>query len=399
MKTLIIKDALIVTLLSLAFWSLIKLITFNTHSLDYFHVAATDFQFNDLAFSQGWNTINKEKYDDNIIILNIEGAKNRADIADAVNAVNSYNPSVIGIDLLFEDSKTKYEDSCLEQALIETKSTIVLANKIYKTADSFDISKGNFDHTTNTLGYVNFINTGEPQSTIRSFSPFERVKGHLDTNFNSLIVKKYNTSSYQILEERYFKKQYKDELINFKGTKENYHIITCNDLVSDRVNRSLIENKIVLIGWINTTSNTIIDKHFTPMNTKIAGKTLPDMDGVIINANIISMMLDNSYVCKPSAFVQWLIVFLFGWFSIAFYIYMDVKHEKWAHFVSKIIQTGLSIGVIYFGARLLSEKQFALDLGNALAISLLSVDVLYFYENISKRLNKCYGYKTIFSKH
>ena len=55
------------------------------------------------------------------------------------------------------------------------------------------------------------------------------------------------------------------------------------------------KDKIVLMGYTGGMSDEhdVEDQHFTPMNSKIAGKSLPDMKGIYIHASILQS-LDNS---------------------------------------------------------------------------------------------------------
>ena len=61
---------------------------------------------------------------------------------------------------------------------------------------------------------------------------------------------------------------------------------------------SFIKDKIVLLGFmgINLNDKTFEDIFFTPLNERYAGKSFPDMYGVVIQANIISMILNKKYI-------------------------------------------------------------------------------------------------------
>ncbi|NJM93588.1 MAG: CHASE2 domain-containing protein [Cytophagales bacterium] len=54
----------------------------------------------------------------------------------------------------------------------------------------------------------------------------------------------------------------------------------------------------MIFGYLGESFNDVSweDKFYTPLNKTYAGKANPDMYGVVIHANIVSMILNHDYV-------------------------------------------------------------------------------------------------------
>ncbi len=75
--------------------------------------------------------------------------------------------------------------------------------------------------------------------------------------------------------------------------------------MSDGVDSSALNGKIVLFAYATPFNPMDIeDKKFTPMNEKYAGKSIPDMNGIIVHANIISMVMEDNFIKKVPLFRQ-----------------------------------------------------------------------------------------------
>jgi len=61
---------------------------------------------------------------------------------------------------------------------------------------------------------------------------------------------------------------------------------------------TVFEGKIVILGYLGKDLNDTSwdDKLYTPLNMEYAGRTNPDMYGVVVHANILSMILNNNFI-------------------------------------------------------------------------------------------------------
>ncbi|RZK50997.1 MAG: CHASE2 domain-containing protein [Pedobacter sp.] len=110
------------------------------------------------------------------------------------------------------------------------------------------------------------------------------------------------------------------------------------DLIAGKAVPSVFANKIVLLGYVAIGVNDVEDKHFTPMNEKYTGRALPDMNGVFIHANIISMVQDHDYIHRMPAWLMWSIAFLLCWLHMSLFIKDYLDNHIWFHLLAKIAQ-------------------------------------------------------------
>jgi CHASE2 domain-containing sensor protein len=388
MKYLFKRDTLLATVSVFIVMGLLSLIPLNMHVLDPLKLALTDISFNDLSFSVLKNHRNNA-IDEKIVIVNI-GSADRSEIASVVKKINAAQPKTIGLDVLFLSPGIPAADSALAAAITDAPG-IVLSNKLYFESDG--IRHDNFFSAASKYsGYVNFV--GENSGVIRYFSPFEKVRDSVTYSFAAAVIKVSDELKFRSLRER----SNDLEFINYQRQADQYLIFDYHDLLGNKVNPSVFNNKIVLVGFVDNNPNNIEDKHFTPLNEKFSGRSTPDMNGVVIHANIISMILENRYIIRSPAWFNWFLAFMLTWVFSAFLIQYYIKHHIWYHLVLKIIQLLLSVVFIYLGILFGKYLNVYLNLSVTLVAIIISVDVLYFYEAFAKWAHKKYGFRSLFSK-
>jgi len=77
-------------------------------------------------------------------------------------------------------------------------------------------------------------------------------------------------------------------LINYRGQQNSYHYISATDIYHQRVDASLIEGKIALLG---TSAAGLLDLRSTPFSSVFAG--------VEVHANAIDNILNKDFISKP----------------------------------------------------------------------------------------------------
>ncbi|MGE5108537.1 MAG: CHASE2 domain-containing protein, partial [Sphingobacteriales bacterium] len=160
----------------------------------------------------------------------------------------------------------------------------------------------------------------------------------------------------------------------------------------------LFKNKIVLLGFVNENINDIEDKHFTPFNEKFAGKSTPDMNGVVIHANIISMILDGNYINKVPGWLNWLITILIAWVNVAYFVKYFIDSHIWFHLAAKIVQLLSFVFFVYLSIAFYDKFSIRFDVKIASFAIILAVDIIYFYEALAVWLHQKHNFKTIFHK-
>jgi CHASE2 domain-containing sensor protein len=389
-KYLYERDTIFATISVFIFLVLLGMIPINFYVLNPMKLALKDFDFNDMSYAKG----EKGKYtepDKRIIIINT-GQLDRAELGFLVEKVSVYQPKVIGLDIYFLDAKEPEKDSILRETFKKVKN-LVSVSVLEPEEKKFNVIKNYFDDVNTKRGYANLI--GEEIGTIRFYSPFEKVNGNKYPHITSAIVKEYDKEAYEKLEKRHKAV----ETINYKRRVDRYQVIEANDLMMDNVDSALLKDKIVLLGYINLDPNNIEDKKFTPMNDKFAGKTHPDMNGIVVQANIISMVLDGNYIQKMPKWVAWLVAIVIGWVHMSLFIRYYLESHIWFHLVAKLAQVFSAIFFAYLGILIFDKFDIKLDMKYTLYVIVLAVDVIYFYEAFVVWLHRKFKYRTVFTHH
>jgi CHASE2 domain-containing sensor protein len=388
MKYLLKRDTLFATIAVFLVMGLLTLIPLNLHVLDPLKMALTDISFNDLSFAT-LKSHRNNAMDDKIVIVNI-GYADRTDIAAVVKKINSAQPKAIGLDVLFFEPKDSSVDSVLASAIAQAPN-LVLSNKL--SFENDNPAKHNyFSASSKYNGYVNFV--GEQAGVIRYFSPFEKWHDSIYFSFAAAVVKAADEIKFKTLEKR----SHDLELINYTRQADQYFTIDYNELLAGKVSSTMLQNKIVLVGFVDSNPTNIEDKHFTPLNEKFVGKSIPDMNGVVIHANIISMILEQHYIKKSPAWLNWFLAVLITWFFMAFVVKYYLDSHVWFHLVIKTIQLLVTVFFIYIGILFGKYLDSYISLSAALGGIILSVDVLYFYDGFATWANRKFGFKTLFNK-
>lgn len=379
------RDTVLATISVFFVMWLFAFIPANMHFLDPIKIALTDIDFNDLSYS----TLKSHRtngMDDKIVIINIRQA-GRDTIAQVINKLNNFHTRAIGLDVLFNAPKDPSKDKQLADA-IKSSSNIVLSDKLEWNKDTL-YHDAYFPSYSPHIGYVNFI--GEEGGVIRQFSPFEKWKDTVNSSFAAAIVEVADAVQYRTLQKR------KNDVEWINYTREGERYITIDYAVLLRkVDTGMFKDKIVLIGIADNNPDNIEDKHFTPLNERFAGKSIPDMNGVVLHANIISMIMENNYLQYVPFWVNWMIAFIVCWLFLAIVIEYSLIKHIWFHLISKTIQLVIAVLFIFagiWGQRYLNTH---LDFSMTLVAIAFSVDVLYFYEGFAKSAHRRFGYRTVF---
>jgi CHASE2 domain-containing sensor protein len=378
------RDTILATLMVFALIGLLALIPLNTHVLDPFKLALQDFDYNDLAYSKMEKNKNTA-LDTNIVIVNVGQAK-RPQIAEMIKKVQEQHPLVIGVDVTFKEPKTPAEDSLLMQ--VSRSPETVMAYEMVSEGHHLKPAGFLFAQTPDK-GYVNIW--GEEGGVNRDFLPVVKQDGHEYLSFAAAILRKANPASYQKLLSRGRSK----ETINYKRRDSQYQVIE-GDALMMGTDSFPLANKIVLVGYISPDPNNVEDKLFTPMNARSFGKSLPDMNGVVVHANIINMILEADYISKMPAWITWGIALVVCWIHMAVFLAFAIERHLWFHLLSKIAQIVSAIAFIYIGLYTFYAFNLKINLVPTFVAIILAVDVLYFYEAICNWMHHRYRLPSVF---
>ncbi|HET9430787.1 MAG TPA: CHASE2 domain-containing protein [Chitinophagaceae bacterium] len=395
-KYLYERDTIFATIWVFAFIIFLGLIPINFYFLNPLKLALKDFDFNDITYAKLEKSKNTAM-DSRIVVINI-GHADREAIAMIIEKTASLSPKVMGLDVLFDEAQDPFPDSLLASTLEKYPNLVVAARLNWHIRDSLYLSRNHFRNNVAKLGYVNFDN--EDLETTRLYSPIKKDSYHEYQSFSAALVREYDPAAYEYLKKRDKPTEIINYSRNYNLRSHQYHVIDALTLMAGNVEDSVIKGKIALFGYINLDPNDIEDKKFTPMNEKFAGKSVPDMNGIIVHANIISMILDKNYIKKLPSWVNWLVAILICWLHMSFFIRYYLENHIWFHLVAKIAQLVSAIFFAYIGMLLFEKYNIKLDMKMSLIVIVMAVDVIYFYEAFAVWVHKKFNYQTVFhQKH
>jgi CHASE2 domain-containing sensor protein len=381
------RDTILATLLVFLLMGMLALIPLNTHFLDPIKLALQDFDYNDLAYSKMHKNETTEV--DSILIVNI-GKSDRNEIAALIDKVQERKPKVVGVDVVFNEPKTAEEDSLLISTLSKHKNLVLAyemrGKKRQNTPHGFLRTKAY------TSGFVNFI--GEEGGVNRSFAPFIKNGNQTYPAFSVEVVRLVDPAAYKKLVDR----GKKAETINYTRRNEQFLVIDGMDIMTGMDSTDL-RNRIVLLGYTSDDQNDIEDKKFTPMNEKSFGKSVPDMAGVNVHANIINMVIQGKYINKMPKWLTWGLAFVICWLHMAIFLAYAIERHLWFHLAAKVAQVVSAVLFILIGLNVFFHFDYKVNLVPSFVAIILAVDVLYFYEAICNWLHKKYRHVSVFHKH
>ncbi len=378
--TLIIICAYFLNLLFLKF-DLFKGIKQNTNGFDLYEFFFAEKNKNNLA------------RDTNIVLVQIED--DREKIAGQINIIQTYKPAVIGIDAIFKNKKDSSGDAKLIQA-IKDAGNIVFATRLVENNTEF-IPEYNFFRRfekSNHSGYDN-LEKGK-YNVVRKYAPFWKVNNEDHFAFTSRIAELYSPKKFTQLKNR----QNPKEIINYSGNTERFTSITKNELIEYHNKNqlpALFKNKIVLLGYFMKYPPLIHeDLYFSPLNGKLGNESTPDMYGITIHANILSMVLNGRYSKITATSTSFLIAFLLTFFIVLYLLYLQSENELPAYTKIILIQFLLILFVLYILLQVYNHSSWKVPLLPILISSCLCVAALKIYGPLALWLHKKINYKTVF---
>jgi CHASE2 domain-containing sensor protein len=337
-------DNIITTLIIIVF---LKYLTqfYNIDFLDPVQNFIQDLELSDVFFSK-FRNLNTIPKDTNVIIVNI-GNLNRKGIAEEINIVNRYQPEVIGIDAYFLKRKTEELDSPLIDAMSQVKK-LVLTSKVAGYNDEKDrydtlITSDEVFNRNAKTGFANFPNEQISVKTTRRFVPEVNLFNGKECSFAVRVAQVHDSN----IVKKFLERDNESEVINFRRNLDKYIVIDVNDVFTKSDSLEFLKGKIVLMGFLGPDTSTKVsqDNFITPMNRQYIGRAFPDMYGVVIHANIISMLLEHQYINSMPFWLTTTVTVLLIYLLMAIYTYLRYKYEEWYEAVGLVVLTIMLFGV------------------------------------------------------
>jgi len=349
-----------------------------------------DFDIYDLYYSDRHES--NFKRDPNIVLFQV--GNSREEIADQLLKIDSLGPAVIGIDITFSPK----EDSAGNKSLLSAMQRIPTAVYSFRllqndSSDHLQIGPSQLPDSLQLRegGYINFL--GKEYSVVRYFAPFVTIDKKEYSSLASRILEKYSPEAFSRLKER----NEEIEIINYSGNIENYDHFTTEDLDRNYSQlKEIVKGKIALLGFFSKTPLILDDLKFTPLNSVVIGKGYPDMYGVVIHANILTMLLSGKYASLVPIWISYLLAFIFTFFLILFILHRYKKNSHPAHWKFFLIQFFSLIVLVYLFLLLFSWLKIKVQLLPIIISLVLAVEMFELYKSLALWLHKKIRYDTIF---
>ena len=379
-KRSLFKESFYATAFILAVLFGLSKIEINSDVVNPISKAMNDFELTDIVFSQ---LRESQREDTNIVMVNLGPSyRDRHDLARMINILTHYDPMIIGIDAFFrKPSKDSVADAALREAFSKVRHLVLVSqnneNKILDIIDSMSTSHPMFMQYAEP-GFADMITKSVDHfKTSRECSPKETVKVPLsrrwiDSSFTRTYVENGITKTEKIdtvickveygkdtvyysfpvkiasifapeKAKAFIDRNYDTETINWQGNidtrqqdvaknaKGVFSVLDWEQVEDTLFVPELLKNKIVIIGYMGDVigHNAWEDKFFTPLNANYIGKANPDMYGVVVHANVVSMILKGDFIDEMPSWMMFtfslILIFLNTWF----FSYLYYRTEVW----------------------------------------------------------------------
>lgn len=401
-RQLLFESFLATILVFIVVWLLFMTLNISFKPLNFLAKSLKNINLTDLYMGH----IKTQEVDRDIIIVNISDI-NRCEQAILIDRIAQQEPAVIGIDVLFskDSSAVNYTDTlCFfsdgtEQVktAIERHSDKVVQAILWDPA-SQKISDQCLHFGNVTGGNINLETNKDRTEPVRFFTPYTIYGQDTLMSFAYAVIKKVDPARIMSAMQR----KHKSEMINYSGNSNAFVTIDAREMLRDPATfADKLRDKIVLVGVTGDLGyggkrDDLSDMYYTPMNEKFIGRSLPDMYGVMVHANIISMIRHDQFIHRGSGWLFALIAFLITYLHVVPFIHFFVKQHLWYHVFAKLFQLVSLFVITWMLFWLLEDFRISVNIKYLFIAIFVSVDVLYLYEALVAIVYRKWHRKSIF---
>jgi CHASE2 domain-containing sensor protein len=327
-----------------------------------------DMEMTDITFSK---MREDPPIDTNIVIVNI-GYLSRAEIGQQIRVLSHFKPRVIGIDGFFDCAgRSRDSINCPKAydtlnnmilgSAIEDAGNVVIVTKLLQTKQLIkkygDVAMFDSLRQSDEVfrqgaweGFASLETDAENQEDLKScrrVNPQMKVRDKTEYAFSVKMAMLFDS----IKTKKFLDRKKDSEVINYRGNiydpfnaseyPGRYYTLDWDQaLDSTSFVPGLLKDKVIIMGFLGSDLNDTSwdDKFFTPLNKKFAGKTRPDMYGVVVHANIVSMILNEDYVDELKEWQQVLIAFIACFLTMALFFVIETRLPLWFDGLSLLVQ-------------------------------------------------------------
>lgn len=384
---LLLKETFFCMIFSFLVLGLVTLIGLNINFFSPFKSAFKDSSYLDLYYSEKLDS-SANRVSDPIILMNINRLE-RKEIALVLDKLQLQKPKVIGLDVVFKERR----DSISDQQLIK-----VLSHRNIVTTYTL-LDKGMNRSVTSIVGpnaYAGYSNFSFDQesSVVRNFQGVKRDGDSIQLSFATAVAKKFLKNKWDNKMVSYLSRE---RPINFMGSRDNFLVLEYEDIINqDSI--PILKDKIVLLGYLGSPNNhrfDIEDKHFTPMNEKFVGRSVPDTFGLVIHANLIHMLLTKDFIkVVPNGVIVFLTVLL-TFISLCYFIWLN-KQQLASYLLRLNLIRLLFIVIFVWLSLLLFKNKILFKTASIIAVAVFSITLIGYYKKLAHVLFKKFKWNGYF---
>ena len=377
-------EAFLVSVLVFLVLGALAIIPWGFKAFDPIKEVLNDFSYTDVYYTK----ISREaRVDTSIVLINIGRADRRA-LADLVEAVGAAHPRAMGLDAYFL-ARPDAGTARLAKVL-KAQPRLVVGEYLTEPAGS---PASAFNLPPTQRGYLNFVGNDSLNTTVRYFRPFLETADRRYTSWSAQLLRLADPAAFAALQSR----QQDRETIRYQGDLSRFIAYEGAAVTAGAVPPAALKGKIIILGFLGEpmgTRTSLEDLHFTPLNAKQLGRSLPDMYGPVIQANILSMMLHRDYITPTPRWGELLLAFGVCYLHVMLFMYLYVHYLLWYHPLTTVIQFVSGAVLVYFMIQLFVGASVGLGVVLPVLTMILAVDVLCLYEALAAWLYRKRGIRS-----
>ncbi|HEX6893005.1 MAG TPA: CHASE2 domain-containing protein, partial [Chryseolinea sp.] len=228
--------------------------------------------------------------------------------------------------------------------------------------------------------------------TCRTFNPKIKIKDKFHYAFSVELARAFDS----VKTKEFLDRDVYSEVINYRGNvfdiygttnyPQMFYTLDIDQVRNEEFVSEMIRDKIVIMGFLGEKLGdpSWADKFYTPLNKKLAGKANPDMFGVVVHANIVSMILREDYVEQMAGWQEVTMAIILCLLNVALFSLINTNMPLWYDGITKLLQF---IQLILYSALMVwifHLFQFKLSITLTLAAVALVGDVYEVYMSVIK---------------
>ncbi|MEO1049040.1 MAG: CHASE2 domain-containing protein [Bacteroidota bacterium] len=405
MKKLILDAVFATIFVFFLMWMFSSIAAFKVFEIfDPIGEALSDMEITDVVFSE----LREDPIADTAITLVNIGNISRGQIAQQISIISRYEPKIMGFDSFFSSPKQDTLGDLSLSFTLSATDNMVMVSKLLQSDSLTKVATGEeiYDSLKRSHpmfrqnvyeGFANLETDADYQQdfkTCRRFPPTRDLNGKPRYAFGVRLAMAYDSAQ----AKKFLKRNNTWETINYRGNAADYFqrtnfgtmftALDVEDVLTENFDSSVVKDKIVIFGYMgdNFLDTDWEDKFHTPMNKKYAGKANPDMYGVVIHANIVSMILRGDHVNELSETQELILAILMCFLNLLLFSVIYRKLPKWYDGLTKLIQLVEILLMTFLMVMVFDWYDFKLNLSITLVAVALTGDSLEVYFGVVRNL-------------